>query len=200
MAPSFTFPSDLHSSDDSDSGDHLLSLSSPVELSSLRPFDLEELVKGSLSLSLSMSLPLSLPLLFSPFLSFLIDFCLEFSLFFLKGVAFDLSEKEIFCVEEQQVFDRVYSLVKGFSHLNSSCKFNLAETLRSNLSVLLPNLDSLSRAAPSSPSGCSGVAARVSSHRNALKIYTFFLLSIALGEQSRHEHPVGGSKVGFVFV
>ncbi|KAH7667151.1 Condensin subunit 1/Condensin-2 complex subunit D3 protein [Dioscorea alata] len=155
MAPSFTFPSDLHSSDESDSGDHLLSLSSPIDLSSLRPFDLEELV---------------------------------------KGVAFDLSEKEIFCVEEQQVFDRVYSLVKGFSHLNSSCKFNLAETLRSNLSVLLPNLDSLSRAAPSSPSGYSGVAARVSSHRNALKIYTFFLLSIALGEQSRHEHPVGGSK------
>ncbi|KAM0947830.1 putative armadillo-like helical, condensin complex subunit 1 [Dioscorea sansibarensis] len=154
MGPSFAFPSDLHSSDDADSGDHLLSLSSPIDLSSLRAFDLEELVK----------------------------------------VAFDLSEKEIFCVEEQQVFDRVYSLIKGFSHLNSSCKFTLAETLRSNLSVLLPNLDSLSRAAPSSPSGCSGVAARVSSHRNALKIYTFFLLSIVLGEESRHEHPVGGSK------
>ncbi|KAJ0981633.1 hypothetical protein J5N97_009888 [Dioscorea zingiberensis] len=116
-----------------------------------------------------------------------------------KGVAFDLSDKEVFCVEEQQVFDRVYSLVKGFSYLNPSSKFNLAETLRSNLSVLLPNVDSLSRAAPpSSPSSrsCPGVADRISSHRNALKIYTFFLFTIMLGDESRHGNPAGGSKFG----
>lgn len=47
-------------------------------------------------------------------------------------------------MEEQQVFDRVHSLVKCFSLLNSSCKFNLAKTLGSNRSVLLPNLNSLS--------------------------------------------------------
>ncbi|KAJ0965160.1 hypothetical protein J5N97_026298 [Dioscorea zingiberensis] len=159
MALPFAFPADLHSLE-SDSSGHHLSASSPIDVSSLRHSDLEELV---------------------------------------KGVAFDLSDKEISCVEEQQVFDRVYSLVKGFSYLNPSSKFNLAEALRSNLSVLLPNVDSLSRAAPpSSPSSrsCPGVAERISSHRNALKIYTFFLFTIMLGEESRHENPAGGSKTG----
>ncbi|RVW36040.1 Condensin complex subunit 1 [Vitis vinifera] len=64
---------------------------------------------------------------------------------FVRGVSFDLSDKELFCVEEQDVFDRVYSLIKGFSTLTPSCKLNLVESLRSNLSVLLPNVDSLSR-------------------------------------------------------
>uniref|UniRef100_A0A803MJ92 Condensin-1 complex subunit CAP-D2 n=1 Tax=Chenopodium quinoa TaxID=63459 RepID=A0A803MJ92_CHEQI len=36
---------------------------------------------------------------------------------FVKGVSFDLSDKELFCIEDQDVFDRVYSLVKGFSAL-----------------------------------------------------------------------------------
>ncbi|KAI6696898.1 hypothetical protein NL676_017017 [Syzygium grande] len=98
---------------------------------------------------------------------------------FVKGVSFDLSDKELFCVEEQDVFDRVYSLVRSFSGLAPSCKLNVAESLRSNLSVLLPNVDSLSR-----QDDDGMILDRVGSHRNAFKIYTFFLLSIVLAEES----------------
>ncbi|KAF8043750.1 hypothetical protein BT93_A1921 [Corymbia citriodora subsp. variegata] len=98
---------------------------------------------------------------------------------FVKGLSFDLSDKELFCVEEQDVFDRVYSLVRGFSGLPPSCKRNAVESLRSNLSVLLPNVDSLAR-----QDDDGMILDRVGSHRNAFKIYTFFLLSIVLAEEA----------------
>lgn len=82
------------------------------------------------------------------------------------------------------MFDRVYSLVRDFTCLPPALKFNLVETLRSNLSVLLPNIDSLSRASMSSPSDGIPVTHRIASHRNALKIYSFFLLSIVVAEES----------------
>lgn len=109
---------------------------------------------------------------------------------FVKGVSFDLSDKEIFCIEEQEVFDHVYSLVKGFSSLTPSGKVNLVESLRSNLSVLLPNVDSLLRVFQGQDDDNDNgnetppVLDRVSSYRNALKIYTFFLVSIVLSEES----------------
>lgn len=102
---------------------------------------------------------------------------------FLTGVSFDLSDKELFCVEEQDLFDRVYSLIRSYSVLPSSCKFNLVESLRSNLSVLLPNVDSLGRLSEGQD-GESPVLDRIASHRNAFKIYTFFLFSIVLAEES----------------
>ncbi|XP_019710246.1 condensin-1 complex subunit CAP-D2 isoform X2 [Elaeis guineensis] len=155
MAPPFVFPSDLKDLEE-DSDEPSLRVESPIHVASLRPSELEELV---------------------------------------KGVAFDLSDRELFCVEEQDVFDRVYSLVRGFSLLTPSCKFNLVETLRSNLSVLLPNVDSLSRAPESPASGGTSVTLRIASHRNALKIYSFFLLTIALAEESSRDSS-GSSKVG----
>jgi len=95
---------------------------------------------------------------------------------FLSGVSFDLSDREILCIEEQDVFDRVYSLVRAFLILSPSSKLSLLETLRSNLAVLLPNVDSLSRA--------SNDHVHIASHRNAFKIYSFFLLSILLALHS----------------
>ncbi|XP_020273026.1 condensin complex subunit 1 isoform X1 [Asparagus officinalis] len=160
MAPPFLFPSELKSLEEFPD-DHRLYAASPIDASSLRPPDLEELV---------------------------------------KGLAFDLSDKELFCVEEQDVFDRVYSLVKGFSFLSTSSKFNFVENLRSNLSVLLPNVDSLSRVPLQEEEGeavrSSGVeiAARIASHRNALKIYTYFLLTIVLAEESASQGATVSSK------
>lgn len=113
------------------------------------------------------------------------------------GVSFDLSDKELFCVEEQDVFDRVYSLIKGFSTLTPSCKLNLVESLRSNLSVLLPNVDSLSRVSQDHADDVP-ILDRVASHRNAFKIYTFFLLNIILIEESNI--GVNKSKVIFLFM
>ncbi|KAK2987347.1 hypothetical protein RJ640_023648 [Escallonia rubra] len=103
-----------------------------------------------------------------------------------EGVSFDLSDKELFCVEEQDVFDRVYSLVRGFGRLAPACKLSIVESLRSNLSVLLPSIDSLSRASVSNADGGDGatVLDRVASHRNTFKIYTFFLVHIVLVEES----------------
>ncbi|XP_022158546.1 condensin complex subunit 1 [Momordica charantia] len=103
---------------------------------------------------------------------------------FVKGVSFDLSDKEIFCVEEQDTFDRVYSLIREYNNLSPSCKLNIVESLRSNFSVLLPNIDSLARASPSSSDGDAPVLDQIASHRNAFKIYTFFLLNIVVSEES----------------
>lgn len=104
-------------------------------------------------------------------------------LIFVAGLSFDLSDKELFCVEEQDLFDRVYSLVRDFSRLSPSCKLNLVESLRSNLSVLLPNVDSLSRVSQGQDDETL-VLDRLMSHRNAFKIYTFFLINIVLAEES----------------
>jgi len=125
----------------------------------------------------------------------------ELTLFFIlmqiEGASFDLSDKELFCIEEQEVFDVIYSVVRDFNCLPPGLKFNLVETLRSNLSVLLPNIDSLSRASMSSPSDATPITDRIASHRNALKIYSFFLLSIVLTEESATESCTG-AKVIFV--
>ncbi|KDP26245.1 hypothetical protein JCGZ_22491 [Jatropha curcas] len=143
MAPHFVFPQTLRSLEE-EPEDHRLYAQNPIDISSLRPSELEE---------------------------------------FVKGVSFDLSDKELFCVEEQDLFDRVYSLILGFSSLTPSSKLNLVESLRSNLSVLLPNVDSLSRVSHGQDDD-PPVFDRVTSHRNAFKIYTFFLLNIVLAEES----------------
>ncbi|XP_021310250.1 condensin complex subunit 1 isoform X2 [Sorghum bicolor] len=110
---------------------------------------------------------------------------------FVKGASFDLSDKELFCIEEQEVFDAIYSIVRDFNCLPPALKFNIVETLRSNLSVLLPNIDSLSRASMSSPSDTTPITDRIASHRNALKIYSFFIISIVLTEESAAESGTG---------
>ncbi|GFP80827.1 condensin complex subunit 1 [Phtheirospermum japonicum] len=168
MAPPFIFPQTLTSlEEDNDSDYTRLTVQNPFLLSSLRPAELEE---------------------------------------FVKGVSFDLSDKELFCVEEQEVFDRVYSLVKGFASLTPGCKFNLVESLRSNLSVLLPNVDSLIRSRRSLSQddqrdesdvrgGELSVADRVASHRNAFKIYSFFLVHIVLIEESSSGSTNNATKV-----
>ncbi|CAL1385865.1 unnamed protein product [Linum trigynum] len=107
-----------------------------------------------------------------------------------KGVAFDLSDKEVFCIEEQDVFDRLYSLVINFSSLAPSYKLNMVETLRSNLTVLLPSVDLLSRAGDDEPT----VFDRIASLRNAFKIYTFFLVSIVLLEEASISSSNNNSK------
>ena len=123
----------------------------------------------------------------------------ELTLFFIlmqiEGASFDLSDKELFCIEEQEVFDVIYSVVRDFNCLPPGLKFNLVETLRSNLSVLLPNIDSLSRASMSSPSDATPITDRIASHRNALKIYSFFLLSIVLTEESATESCTGAKVI-----
>lgn len=93
-------------------------------------------------------------------------------------------------MEEQDVFDRVYSLVRAFAGLSSSSKFTILESLRSNFSVLLPSVDSLARQDEDE----SVLLDRISSFLNAFKIYTFFLISIVLAEEA-NIHSSNDSKV-----
>ncbi|KAK4839260.1 hypothetical protein QYF36_020465 [Acer negundo] len=150
MAPHFVFPQNLRALEEEDEDEtadynnNRLYAQNPVDITSMRPVQLEE---------------------------------------FVKGVAFDLSDKELFCIEEQVVFDQVYSLIRGFPSLTPSCKLNLVESLRSNLSVLLPNVDSLSRVSQGQDDDAP-VLDRLTSYRNAFKIYTFFLMHIILAEES----------------
>ncbi|XP_027065587.2 condensin-1 complex subunit CAP-D2 [Coffea arabica] len=181
MAPPFIFPQTLLSleeeEEDENSSDYTrLSVRNPISISSFQPSELEE---------------------------------------FVKGLSFDLSDKELFCIEEQEIFDRVYSLVKGFGCLTPACKLNLVESLRSNLSVLLPNVDLLTRASLSGTRrNANGdvnegdgdgevvdeenddgvVVDRVASHRNAFKIYTFFLVQIVLIEEENSASAANTSK------
>lgn len=99
--------------------------------------------------------------------------------------------------------------MKCFSSLTPACKLNFVESLRSNFSVLLPNIDSLSRLShsPQNDDGGGGggedgsvsVLERVASHRNAFKIYTFFLVHIILAEESSNT-STNTSKVSTFFV
>ncbi|CAN1337418.1 Condensin-1 complex subunit CAP-D2 [Linum perenne] len=153
MTLRFVFPQTLRSLEDEhedDEGGRLFARN-PIDVASLSPSQLEELV---------------------------------------KGVAFDLSDKELFCIEEQDVFDRVYSLVYNFSSLAPSYKLIIVETLRSNLTVLLPSVDLLSRAGDDAPT----VMDRIASHRNAFKIYSFFLFHIVLLEESSVSSLINNSK------
>ncbi|ESQ44369.1 hypothetical protein EUTSA_v10005748mg [Eutrema salsugineum] len=154
MAPPFVFPQILRALEEDPEDNHRLFAQNTVDVTSLRPSDLEE---------------------------------------FVKGVSFDLSDRELFCIEDQDIFDRVYSLIRSFYSLPPSCKCNLVESLRSNLSVLLPNVDSISRSVQDQEDEVP-IIDRITSHRNALKIYTFFLLTIIMTEES-HISSVDSTKV-----
>lgn len=103
----------------------------------------------------------------------------------------------------------MYSLVKDFTRLPPPCKLNLVESLRSNLSVLLPNVELFSRASQNRDGNRSGddseesdgydssVTDRLASHRNAFKIYTFFLIHIVLIEEFTTSSN-NNTKVNFV--
>eukprot|EP00250_Pteridium_aquilinum_P008672 c18119_g1_i1 orf=229-4548(+) len=101
-----------------------------------------------------------------------------------KGLAFDLADKEVLCVEEQDVFDQIYSLVRGFSSLEPAMRGNLIESLSSNFSVLLPNITSLLKSAQDSSSDASSLGSHINSHRNAFRIYSYFIQSIAFAEEA----------------
>lgn len=95
------------------------------------------------------------------------------------------------------MFDRVYSLIRDYAVLHHSCKLNLVESLRSNLAVLLPNVDSLSRVSNNDDDEVP-VIDRVASYRNAFKIYTFFLLNIVLAEESNTTSKVCSAKISTI--
>ncbi|KAH7430593.1 hypothetical protein KP509_08G005100 [Ceratopteris richardii] len=112
-----------------------------------------------------------------------------------KGLAFDLADKEVLCVEEQDIFDQIYSLVKGFPLLEPAMRGSLIESLTSNFSVLLPNITSLLKSSHDSSNEACTRGSLIHSHRNAFRIYAYFIQSIAFAEETRMdtepEKPAG---------
>lgn len=79
---------------------------------------------------------------------------------------------------------------------------SLIESLSSNFSVLLPNITSLLKSAQDPSSDVSSLGSHINSHRNAFRIYSYFIQSIAFAEEAgaadtEKEKPVarGSGKV-----
>lgn len=106
-----------------------------------------------------------------------------------KGVAYELAEKEVWCIEDQSIFDQVYSLVRGFSFLDSSARGSLVESLCSNFAVLNPSITAISYASGESSEDAAYMLQQMQSHRNALKIYSYFLHSILVVEEAAEVEP-----------
>ncbi|GFY84745.1 binding protein [Actinidia rufa] len=172
MAPNFIFPPKLTALEDDHDDDGSLSANNPPEILSLRPSQLEEFVKGQFYPPPIPQIPstsLIFPLIFSPS----------------KQASPSTSRTKRSSASRSRICSIAYfSLVKGFANLSPTCKFNLVESLRSNLSVLLPNVDSLSRASQAENDDEGSVLDRIASHRNAFKIYTFYLIHVVLIEES----------------
>jgi condensin complex subunit 1 len=76
----------------------------------------------------------------------------------------------------------MYMLHRGFSSLEPVIKGSLIESLSSNFSVLLPNITSLLRSAHDSSNDSLSLGNHIHSHRNAFRIYAYFLQSIIFAE------------------
>ena len=73
-------------------------------------------------------------------------------------------------------------------------KGSLIESLSSNFSVLLPNITSLLKSAQESSNDSSSLGNHIHSHRNAFRIYCYFIQSIAFteaaGTDTEKERPI----------
>ncbi|CAI5463261.1 unnamed protein product [Closterium sp. Yama58-4] len=101
-----------------------------------------------------------------------------------REISRELGEKDLFCVQEQETFNKLYSAVKCFDQLDSSSKDLLIDSLATNLSCLVPSIASF-LASSSGSSSTSAADADVStsgpsirSYKNCIKIYSYFLACI----------------------
>ncbi|CAL5220968.1 g3074 [Coccomyxa viridis] len=89
------------------------------------------------------------------------------------GALYDICNQDALCVVEQDLFDKLYSIIRGFKHVSSISRKRLVDGLCSNLSVLGLSIGALvSVQEPDDPAEHEASAA---SHRSALKAYAFFL-------------------------
>ncbi|KAK9839654.1 hypothetical protein WJX81_003584 [Elliptochloris bilobata] len=93
---------------------------------------------------------------------------------FAEGALYEICNHDALSIVEQDVFDQVYSLIRGFTHLDSVTRHRLVDGLCSNLSVLCLSASALSGAGDPGDDG-SEREATAASHRSALHAYVFFL-------------------------
>ncbi|KAK9823736.1 hypothetical protein WJX72_005030 [[Myrmecia] bisecta] len=108
---------------------------------------------------------------------------------FTERVVFDVCEHDALCVTEQNIFDQVYCLIRGFDSLESVGRFRLLDSLATNLSFLSKSISTLLASPPD-----EDWAEVVVSHRNALKIYIFFLHWISTQADAASESSKDGAQ------
>lgn len=87
---------------------------------------------------------------------------------------------------------------REFSYLEPSAKGSLVESLCSNFAVLNPSITALSFAAGESNEDAAYMLQQMHSHRNALKIYSYFLHCILVVEEAAEPEPIEKSSRGKV--
>lgn len=89
-------------------------------------------------------------------------------------------------------------IVRGFSYLEPSARGSLVESLCSNFAVLNPSITALSYASGESSEDAAYMSQQMHSHRNAIKIYSYFLHSILVVEETVEPEPVEKAPSGKV--
>jgi condensin complex subunit 1 len=87
---------------------------------------------------------------------------------------------------------------RGFSFLESSARGSLVESLCSNFAVLNPSITAISYSSGESSEDAAFMLQQMQSHRNALKIYSYFLHSILVVEEAAEAEPVTKAPSGKV--
>jgi len=89
-------------------------------------------------------------------------------------------------------------IIRGFSYLEPSARGSLVESLCSNFAVLNPSITALSYASGESNEDAAYMSQQMHSHRNAIKIYSYFLHSILVVEETAEPEPVEKAPSGKV--
>lgn len=79
---------------------------------------------------------------------------------------------------------------RGYSFLEPSARRSLVESLCSNFSVLNPSIMTISHAPSESSEDAAYMMQQMHSHRNALKIYSYFLHCILVVEEAAEVEPL----------
>ncbi|CAM6100082.1 unnamed protein product [Calypogeia fissa] len=100
------------------------------------------------------------------------------------GVVSELANKEVLCVQEQSVFDQLYSLVRGYTYLEVSQKSILLDSLCSNFVQLNVSTSILINSIDDPNEDTEDVTLQSWAHCNAIKIYAYFLSCILIAEEA----------------
>lgn len=87
---------------------------------------------------------------------------------------------------------------RGFPFLEPSARGSLVESLCSNLAVLITSITAQSHASSESTEDAAYMLQQMHLHRNALKIYSYFLQCVLIMEEAAEVKPVLKATTGKV--
>ncbi|KAL3693566.1 hypothetical protein R1sor_007217 [Riccia sorocarpa] len=99
----------------------------------------------------------------------------------------ELARKDVLSIEEQSLFDRSFSLVRGFKLLELSTKGMLMDSMCTNFIQLNASTAVLIQSLADTSEDPLDILQQCRSHSNAVQIYAFFLLCILTAEEADSE-------------